>query len=174
MNIIAIYHHPQECGSPYLLLINQKTGMVVDRITIPEGYYFSGCERTETLRKAFSFTETTCCSQKPTVDNYRVKASYGVGRRYKYRVTRVDITGEDSTGIHTWDATVHIDAFIPKDQWRYSRDLDTFRQGMEEQGFDMTGWCLYRRMKTDFREFLRTVASTWKPDNHLVNLIEVG
>ena len=39
MNVIAIYHHPQECGSPYLTFISQETGQVVETVDISTGYY---------------------------------------------------------------------------------------------------------------------------------------
>ena len=147
----------------------------MDRIDIPEGYYYSGCERVTSLRKVYSFTEETCSTRVPTPENYLVKANYGKpGTRYKYRVTKVEVTGESPDIIHTYDCKVYIDACVAKDCYRFSRELDTFRQGMEEQGFDMTGWCLYRRRHTDFREFLKTVVNTWKQKYHLVNLVEIG
>ena len=47
MNVIVIYHHPHECGSPYLTFISQETGQVVETVNIPTGYYDSGFEKTD-------------------------------------------------------------------------------------------------------------------------------
>lgn len=173
--VIAVYHHPQECGSPYLTFISQHSGKVIDSIDIPEGFYSSGMERVESLRKVYSFTEQICTTKVPTPENYIVHAQYGSpGSKYRYRVTKVEVTGEDDDILHTYNCTIHIDACVAKSCHRYSRSLDTFRQEMESQGFDMTGWCLYRRQHTEYDEFLRAVVNTWKQKYQLVNLIHIG
>lgn len=175
MNIIAIYHHPQECGSPYLAIVNQQSGEIVEKISIPEGYYYSGMKRRETLTKVYEFTEQICTTKVPTPEEYMVKAQYGFpGRKYKYRVTKVEITGEDDSVMHTYDCTVHIDACDVKEEYLYFQEEDAFRQGMEEQGFDMSAWPATVREKTDYDVFLRTVVNTWNQDYHLVNLIHIG
>ena len=175
MNVIAIYHHPQECGSPYIAFVNQKSGNIVNHIDIPEGYYYSGRRRVEILHKKFDFTEECCSTRIPTPESYVVRAQYGSpGKKYRYRVTSVDVNGEDFEILHTYNCTVHIDACEVEDQWVYFPEEDTFRQGMEEQGFDMSQWPIERREKTDLDVFLQDVASIWNPDYHLVNLIHIG
>ena len=173
MNVIAIYHRPQECGEPYIAVVNQQSGEIVEKITVPDGYYYSGMEMVETLQKVYSFTEEVYSTKVPTVGEYNARARYGSpGKRYTYMVTKVEVIGEDHDIIHTYNSRVYIDACLSKNQWRFSRKLDTFRQEMESQGFDMTGWCLYRRMHTDFRVFLKNLIAS--RNYHLVNLIEIG
>ena len=79
------------------------------------------------------------------------------------------------TGIKAVDdiATLHIDACIAKSVTKYSSSEDYFKKQMTESGFNMKGWCLYKRMRTPFLDFLKQVASTYK-DYHLVNLIQIG
>ena len=175
INVIAIYHAPQECGEPYVAVVSQETGKIIDTITVPDSYYYSGCEMVKQLQPVRSFTEEICTTKVPTPESYIPKAQLGYpGRKYEYVVTKVDVTGEDWDIIHTYNCTVHVDACLCKEQWRYSRSLDTFRKKMEEQGIDMTGWCLYRRMRTPLDTFLRTVVTLRNPDYHLVNLIKIG
>ena len=181
MNVIGIYHHPQECGDPFVAVISQETGMEVDRIRIPEGYSWEGMTRVEKLKKLRSFTEEVCSSNIPDPRKYQVKQRFMPcgqrlpnGNTVTYRVTKVDVNGEDSEVFHTYNCTVHIDAYEVQEEYRYIQSKDRFRAILEDLGFDMKPWPTPRRMKTDYMEFLRTVVTTLRPQYHLVNLIQIG
>jgi hypothetical protein len=173
MNVIVIYHHPQECGSPYLTFISQSTGEVVDTVTIPDGYYYTGCERIKQHIPVFTFTEQVHQSPIPTTDT-KPRACYLPNpHHYEYKVTKVTDVKEDKWIFPTWEATLHVTAYLVKEVTRWSTHLDTFRKQMEASGFDMKGWCLYKRMRTPLLTFLKQVTQNYK-DYHLINLIEIG
>ena len=175
MNVIAIYHHPQECGSPYLTFISQQTGQVVETIDIPaEDYWTSGDIRTDIYTPVYSFIEQVNQSPRPTVDNVRLTCCcYPNPKRYTFRVTKVDNIREDNTVFTTWTADVHVEACIYEIHWQYDKTKDTFLQQLAASGFDMTDWELPIRQKTPFKEFLSSICSNYK-DYHLINLIEIG
>ncbi len=175
MNVIVIYHHPQECGSPYLTFISQETGQVVETVDIPEDYWDSGDIRTDIYTPVYSFIEQVNQSPKPTVDNVRLSCSfYPNPKHYTFRVTKVDnIQEDDQPPFTTWTADVHVEACRHEIHWKYDKSKDTFLQQLTEAGFDMTGWELPTRQKTPFKEFLSSICSKYK-DYHLINLIEIG
>ena len=175
MNAIAVYHQPQECGSPYLTFISQETGEVVETVDIPEGYFYSGCQHIKQLHKVYSFTEQIDRGgRRPNKHNTVPSAHYGYNpHHYEYVVTKVTDIKHDMNIFPTWRATLHIDACIAKSVTKYSSSDDYFKKQMTESGFNMKGWCLYKRRKTEFLDFLKQVASTYK-DYHLVNLIQIG
>lgn len=174
MNVIVIYHHPQECGSPYLTFISQETGQVVETVDIPVDYWTSGDIRTDIYTPVYSFVEQVNQRPKPTVDNVRLTCGfYPNPKRYEFRVTKVDNIQEDTSVIRTWTADVHIEACRHEIHWEYDKSKDTFLHQMATSGFDMTNWELPIRQKTSFIEFLKSVVSSYK-DYHLINLIEIG
>ena len=175
MNVIVIYHHPQECGSPYLAFISQETGQVVETVDIPEDYWDSGDIRTDIYTPVYSFIEQVNQSPKPTVDNVRLNCKfYPNPKHYTFRVTKVDnIQEDDQPPITTWTADVHVEACTHEIHWQYDKSKDTFLQQLTEAGFDMTNWELPIRQKTPFKEFLFSICSKYK-DYHLINLIEIG
>jgi len=174
MNAIAVYHHPQECGSPYLTFISQETGEVVETVDIPDGYYDSGLKTLDIYTPVYSFTEQVNQSPKPTVDNVRLNCSfYPNPKRYVFKVTKVDNIKYDPKIIPTWTADVHVDACTHTTKWQYSTKRDSFRKQLQKAGFNMKPWTLTKRMKTPFMDFLKSVASSYK-DYHLVNLIQIG
>ncbi len=174
MNVIVIYHHPQECGSPYLTFISQQTGEVVETVDIPDGYWNSGLKRTDIYTPVYSFIEQVNQSPMPTVDNVRLTCGfYPNPKKYVFRVTKVDNIQEDNNIITTWTADVHIDACRHTIKWRYSSHRDHFRKDLQKAGFDMSHWTLTKRSKTPFKEFLSSICSNYK-DYHLINLIEIG
>lgn len=173
--IIGIYHHPQECGDPFIALVSQSTGEVLETLTIPEDYYWSGEERVDICTPVRTFTEHICQGgSKPTVENVRVPSTF---RRHpkdhKFRPIEVTITHYDPTIIPTWDADVLVEEYIPDFTFKYDPDKDTFSQTLESQGIPMTEWPLPVRQKTNVMDFLRSVISSYK-DYHLVNLIKIG
>ena len=174
MNVIAIYHHPQECGSPYLTFISQQTGQVVETVDIPHGYYDSGLKRTDVYTPVYTFIEQVNQSPKPTVDNVRLTCGfYPNPKQYTFRVTKVDIIKYDPEIIPTWTADVHVEACTHTIKWNYSSRRDHFRKELQKSGFDMSHWTLVKRSKTPFKEFLISICSNYK-DYHLINLIEIG
>ena len=177
MNVIVIYHQPQEDGSPYLTFISQETGQVVETVDIPTGYYNSGLEKTDIYTPVYFYTEQVNQSPMPTVDNVRLSFNSHPGilnpKYYTFRVTKVDNIKEDSDIFPTWTADVHIEVCTHKTKWQYDKSKDTFLQQLTESGFDMTGWELPTRQKTPLKEFLSSICSHYK-DYHLINLIEIG
>lgn len=177
MNVIVIYHQPQECGSPYLTFISQETGQVVETIDIPYGYYNSGLERTDIYTPVYFYTEQVNQSPMPTVDNVRLSHNSHPdllnSKYYTFRVTKVDNIKEDPDIFPTWTADVHVEVCTHKTQRQYNRSKDTFLQQLTEVGFDMTSWELPNREKTPFLEFLSSICSHYK-DYHLINLIEIN
>lgn len=183
MNVIVIYHHPQECGDPYLTFISQQTGEVVETVDLPTGYWNSGIKRIDVYTPVYSFTEEVNMSPLPTVDNVTLKAKFMPNPKgYVFRVTKVDNIQKDDTLLYhgdlkhsfiTWKATVHAEACTHDIKWKYSTHRDHFRKQLQEAGFNMKPWTLTKRMKTPFKEFLTTICSNYK-DYHLVNLIQIG
>ena len=173
--IIGIYHHPQECGDPFIALVSQSTGEVLETLIIPEDYYWSGEERVDICTPVRTFTEHICQGgSKPTVENVRVPSTF---RRHpkdhKFRPIEVTITHYDPTIIPTWDADILVEEYIPDFTFKYDPDKDTFSQTLESQGIPMAEWPLPVRQKTNLMDFLRSVISSYK-DYHLVNLIKIG
>jgi hypothetical protein len=174
MNVIVIYHHPQECGDPYLAFISQQTGKVVETVDLPTGYWSSGFKRVDIYTPVYSFIEQVNQSPRPTVDNVRLTCSfYPNPKHYIFRVTKVDNIKEDNTVFPTWIADVRVEACRYESHWEYDPTKDTFLQQMTESGFDMSHWELPIRQKTEFLDFLKQVASSYK-DYHLINLIEIS
>ena len=186
MNVIVIYHQPQEDGSPYLTFISQETGQVVETVDIPTGYYNSGLEKTDIYTPVYFYTEQVNQSPMPTVDNVRLSYNpnpspnpgpnpkyYLNSKYYTFRVTKVDNIKEDPEFIPTWTADVHVEVCTHKIKRQYDKSKDTFLQQMTEAGFDMTNWELPSREKTPFLEFLSSICSHYK-DYHLINLIEIN
>ena len=61
---------------------------------------------------------------------------------------------------------------IVKTERRFIAAKDTFKQGMAELGFDMKGWCAYRRRKTFYVDFLKAVTQGFHGYN-VINVIEL-
>jgi hypothetical protein len=183
MNVIVIYHHPQECGSAYVAFIDQSTGQMVEAVDIPDGYWDSGLKRIDVYTPVYSFTEEVNMSPMPTVDNVTLAAKFKPNpMKYVFRVTKVDNIQKDDTLLYhgdikhsfiTWKATVHAEACTHDIKWQYSTKRDSFRKQLSKAGFDMGHWTLTKRMKTPFKEFLTSICSNYK-DYHLVNLLEIG
>ena len=175
MNVIVIYHHPQECGSPYLTFISQETGQVVETVDIPTGYYNSGLEKTDIYTPVYFYTEQVNQSPMPTVDNVRLTFNSHPdisSNNYTFRVTKVDNIQEDNNVFTTWIADVHVEACTHTVKYNYSSRKDHFRKQLQKSGFDMSHWTLANRQKTPLKEFLISICSHYK-DYHLINLIEI-
>ena len=170
MNVIAIYHHPQECGSPYLTFISQETGQVVETVNIPTGYYDSGFEKTDIYTPVYTFIKKVKQSHMPTVDNVRIICD--TPKNYTFRVIKVNNIKKDSNTFTTWTADVHVEACTHEVKWQYDKSKDTFLQQLTKSGFDMTTWDIPTRHETPFKEFLSSICSNYK-DYHLINLIVI-
>ena len=118
MNVIVIYHQPQEDGSPYLTFISQETGQVVETVDIPTGYYNSGLEKTDIYTPVYFYTEQVNQSPMPTVDNVRLSFNSHPNllnsKYYTFRVTKVDNIKEDNNIFPTWTADVHVEVCTHK------------------------------------------------------------
>ena len=162
MKQLAIYHAPQEHGNPYVMFINLENGKPIRTIDIPEGYWDSGFEAEgyyesigDTIRKKHSgnylpkIGEIKQCSRD----------------KYAYLVDIVDVKpwkidlgeGEYMEG---YNATLVYEVCRRKLGYKFDSSKDLFRQAMEEQGIDMTGWCVYKRRKTEFIDFLKAIMPT--------------
>ena len=176
MNVIVIYHQPQECGSPYLTFISQKTGQVVETVDIPTGCYDSGLEKTDIYTPVYSYIEQVEQTPMPTVDNVRLSFNSNPGlnpKNYTFRVTKVDNIKEDRSIFTTWTADVHVEVCKHETKLQYDKSKDTFLQQLTEAGFDMASWELPNRENTPFLDFLSSICSHYK-DYHLINLIEIN
>ena len=175
MNVIAIYHQPQECGEPYVAFVSQSTGEILETVTIPENYYDSGVERITSTIPVRTFTEHICQSiHEPTLEIVRPKAQFGAhARDHKFRPIKVTITKYDPNILPTWDADITVEEYIEKTDRQYFQEEDTFRQTLINQGFDLSAWPFSRRQKTPLLEFLRDICSSYK-DYHLINIIQIG
>ena len=173
--VIAIYHSPQECGGPFVALVSQKTGEILETLDVPEDYCWSGEERVDICTPVRQFTEHICQGgSKPTVDTVKIPSAFRLHPRdHKFRALKVTITEHDLNIIPTWDADVLVEEYIADFTFKYCPEKDTFKQTMERQGINMTKWSLPERQKTDLLKFLREVLSSYK-NYHLVNIIKIG
>ena len=173
--VIAIYHAPQECGVPTVTLVSQQSGEVLEKLEIPEDYYYSGEERVDICTPVRQFTEHICqAGSKPTVDTVRVPSAFGIHPRdHKFRALKVTITEHDLNIIPTWDADVLVEEYISDFKFEYHPEKDTFKQVLEAQCINMDPWPLPVRQKTELMTFLKTILSSYK-DYKLVNLIRIG
>lgn len=168
MKQLAIYHEPQECGEPFVMLVDLETGKEIKSYTIPAGYYHSGCSTERYYQPTGkTFTRTHSGGYLPkigTMENYR---------RNKCAILS-DITDikpwdfplDNGESLKGYDALLHYSEVIEKYTQRFDAKEDSFRKEMEEQGFNMRGWCVYRRRKTSFEDFLRAILSS-----EVVNII---
>ena len=173
--VIAIYHAPQECGIPTVSLISQQSGEILEKLEIPEDYYYSGEERVEISTPVRQFTEHICQGgHKPTVDTVRIPSAFGLHPRdHKFRAVSISNLKYDPSVIPTWDADVLVEEYVSDFKFEYHPENDTFSQTMEAQCIDMDPWTLPVRQKTDLMEFLRRILSSYT-DYHLINLIRIG
>ena len=173
--VIAIYHAPQECGVPTVTLVSQQSGEILEKLEIPEDYYWSGEKQVEVCTPVRQFTEHICQGgHKPTVENVIIPSTFGPHPRdHKFRALKVTITGQDMPIIPIWDADVLVEEYISNFKFEYHPEKDTFKQVLEAQCIDMDPWPLPVRQKTELMEFLKTILSSYK-DYHLINLIRIG
>ena len=175
INVIGIYHAPQECGGPFVTLISQQTGEVVETLDVPEDYYYSGDEQVEVCTPVRQFTEHICQAiHRPTVETVKIKASFGPhARDHKFKAIGITNLEYDPNIVPTWDADILVEEYISDIKFEYHPEKDTFKQTMEKQGIDMDPWPLPVRQKTELMTFIKTILSSYK-NYHLINLIRIG
>ena len=197
MNVIVIFHVPQECGEPSLTFIRQEDGEIAEVVALPycAGFYDDGVERVHSFRKAFSFEENVnlAGNRRPIADRFNDRYRYGmipldVQRKYagvikgnemvyKVREVRTKEEGrmalQNGDGLDFWEGSVFVDAFVKVAERRYSSEKDDYRKEMEALGFDMKGWCVYKRTKTRIHDFMRAVCEGFH-GYHVVSLHQIG
>ena len=174
MNVIVIYHHPQECGDPFLTFISQETGEEVDTVYMPEGYSWSGNKQVIKLHPVEHFTEKYCRMIKPVKGKVVPRAHWMPNPNgYEYVVTKVTDLEMLPDSFPMWKATLHVDACKKETIFEYSKEDDTFLHQMEESGFDMTHWELPNRERTEFKDFLLKVTEGYK-GYHPISVINIG
>ena len=173
--VIAIYHAPQECGSPTVTLVSQQSGEVLEKLEIPEDYYWSGQKTVEVCTPVRQFTEHIFqTNHEPTLETVRIRAQYMPrARDHKFRAIGISNLKYDPSIIPTWDADVLVEEYISETKFEYHPEEDTFIQVMEAQCIDMDPWPLPVRQKTDLMTFLKIIISSYK-DYRIVNLIRIG
>lgn len=140
-------------------------------LNIPEGYYTSGFKAEE------YYDSTGDIILKRHSGNYLPK----IGEVKQYRRNEY-IRLKEIEDVKPWkfnlgkgeymegyNANLVYEVCCRKLGYRFDSSKDTFRQAMEKQGIDMTGWCVYKRRKTEFMEFLKVIM----PDN-VINIIKIG
>lgn len=154
MKYLAIYCVPQECGEPYVHIVSLADGQIVKTYDIPEGYYYSGSEVvTMKIPYGEEIIEKTDTNRLPEIGE---DVEY---KRFKRMVLTeiTDVKEEDWCGTKWYQANLHYKRYNEKRCKRFVASKDEFRKQMEEQGIDMTGWCVYKRMKHEIKDFLRNV-----------------
>lgn len=171
MKQLAIYHAPQEYGTPYVMFVNLEDGQIVGHLNIPEGYLTSGFKAEE------YYDSTGNIITKKYSGNYLPKiGEVKHCRRNKYLRLKeiVDVKpwkfdlGEGNY-MEGYDANLVYEVCRKKLGFRFDSSKDLFKQEMEEQGINMSGWCVYKRRKTEFMDFLRAILN-----DNVVNIIRVG
>lgn len=191
MRTIVIYHAPQECGSPYFMFINAKDGQVMQNVDVPDvsGYYDGGMEAVRVMeptgRTAERRIETT---RLPKVgeEYYDFSECRGFTPRKRrggacfhradchWKVDSISDVSDDDRYVHTFKGVLHLVEYRVRTDFRYlHRSQDSYIAAMTEAGFDMTGWCQYKRRKTDYETFLHAMAKAYCKDYEIINFIRV-
>ena len=171
MKTLAIYHAPQECGQPYVLLINLENGQIVRTISIPEGYSFSGFEVEEYYEPTGEIVikkySGTCLPSIGSTEWERRDKKIMLSEIKDVQNWEFPLGGDEF--FKGYDATLCYNVVRRKLSYKFDAKKDTFRKGLEEQGINMKGWCVYKRRKTDFNEFLKAILPS-----DVVNIIHIG
>lgn len=154
MKYLAIYCVPQECGEPFVHIVSLKDGQIVKTYDIPEGYYDSGIK---VFRENEPFGDVI--TRKTDTNRLPKIGDIDEHRRHQ-KMVLVDITDveEEEFADTIWfKANLHYRRVRERLCKRFCASEDTFRKRMEEQGIDMTGWCVYKRRKFNVEDFLKSV-----------------
>lgn len=155
MRLLAIHHEPQECGLPFIIFVDLETGEELpDRtITIDGDYRDSGMEIVE----QWKHTGKTHTRRIHNCIPPEIGSIEFIGYQGKWMVTDIARSFKpDRLGLET--VTVQYEKVLPYMQKRYlSPDKDEFRVSLASQGIDMTGWNVYKRHKTPYKDFIRAI-----------------
>ena len=181
-NVLCIARYSNHCGHT-LTFVSTETGKIIEEVYLPEGYTWTGLEwRTrEVKRMEFPFKERVISKQVPTIKNLRVshlpeniKQQYDEQGWRKYATGIVSIrctrTWPDGYGAYEVEAIGAVAKVVDERCWVAAND--TFKQEMAKLGFDMKGWCLYRRRKTHYKDFLKAITQGFHGYN-VINIIEL-
>lgn len=160
---LIIRHVPQECGDDTLVFVDLDTCEVYKTIIVPDGYCDSGVTPITTLHRTGEYTLHRECTKLPKIGD-RAQRVVRCARRNKIAITdgvvnvvETDMRFEDNITMRIYDFDEIVGIYREETQYRFSVEYDTFRKKLEEQGVNMTGWCLYKRRKTEFRDFVKDV-----------------
>lgn len=172
MRTLAIYYSPQEYGNTYVTLVDLETGEPYKSITIPEGYENSGVEFIDNYYpngKVVAKTTSFCGSEYLNVEAHN-EEEWG----HSKIATSVKILEEwnskdDEGNSHkSYYIEVEWQGVIHKEVTKYTASEDTFKQELIEQGINMKGWCVYKRRKTPFFDFLNEILKEY----NVINLLK--
>lgn len=179
MNVIGIYHHPQECGQPFVAFISQDTGKIIDSVDIPYGYYDSGLKMDTEYSKVGTWTRHIFGGGKePMLENIEIERRWFKEDKKTHtlvprEVRNVKKDEHFSSFPTSWDADVVYDVCDETHVMRWVPEEDEFKIGMEQMGFDMTAWDVNTRRQTEFMQFLKEVFKTYNGYD-VINVIEIG
>lgn len=176
-NVLCIARYSAHCGHT-LTFVSTETGKMIEEVYLPEGYTWTGLEwRTrEVKRMEFPFRERVISRQVPTIKNLRVShLPEDVKQQYNeqgWRKYATEITSIRSVGTCAYEVeAIGVVAKVVDERY-WSAASDTFKQEMAKLGFDMKGWCLYRRRKTHYKDFLKAITQGFHGHN-VINVIEL-
>lgn len=169
--VIAVYNEPQECGCPFITFIDCGTGCVIDTVYLDfEGYYDAGMERVVRYEKTGN--EKVCGFDSTKLPEVGEVVSLRMGKMWV--IDEVNLIREDNNIFHTFVGETHQIEVVEKVEWRYlDHNKDEYILKMSALGFDMTGWCLYKRLKTNYKDFLTTIVKTYNKNWEVLNLIVI-
>jgi hypothetical protein len=181
MKAICIYHE-DHFGS-FLSFISMENGNLIETVNIPTNY-LSGVECVNTKQLIGTFVHKICMSgekdKEPTIGRNELAGDV-VPKKFKlYRrhfrtsteVIRVLDKEFDPEFIPVWNVTVECGFYIHKSEKKFKASKDTFRMEMEKKGFNMKGWCTYKRCKTSKIDFLKQIIKDYK-GLEIINFIEL-
>ena len=160
---LIIHHVPQECGDDTLVFVDLDTCEVYKTIIVPDGYWDSGVTPITTRHRTGEYTLHRECTKLSKIGARAGRILSCIGRDKiaitddVVNVVETDMRLGDNATMRIYDFDEIVGIYREETQYRFSRESDTFRKKLEEQGVDMTGWCLYKRRKTSFRDFVKDV-----------------
>lgn len=170
---IVIYHYPQECGCPFLTIISAENGQVTRKIDLPHpsGYYHSGMEIVEQEDYLYEKTIQRSCKKYPEIGYKEPYFGSYNGKKIVCRVVEevTPIKDEFLNGTFLYHKfIIRYKYYTSHTECKWVAEKDEYRKEMQTLGFDMSEWHLYKRRKTEYKEFLRSFFP------NALNLIFIG
>lgn len=181
MKAICIYY--QTSFSTFLSFINMENGKLIETVDIPDNY-LSGIECVDNKQLIGTFVHKICMSgekeKEPIIGRNQlagdpVPEKFRLYRRHfrtSTEVIKVLDKEFDPEFIPVWNVTVECGFYIYKSEKKFEASKDTFRMEMEMKGFNMKGWCTYKRCKTSKKNFLKQIVKDYK-GLEIINFIEL-